>query len=123
MVVKYTLLKPVRKSFPRNPYTVTNIDDIWEMDLADVSSLEKYSKYKYLLKVIDIFEVCLERAFKGQDRYLNQINFKIFSKPITIQSDKGTEFVKASVQLYLKHQGLNFNTTHNPDINGVFIVF
>ena len=29
------LHKPVRKRFPRNPYTATNIDDVWEMDLAD----------------------------------------------------------------------------------------
>jgi hypothetical protein len=37
----YTLHKPVRKRFPRNPYTVTNIDDVWEMDLADLSPLSK----------------------------------------------------------------------------------
>ena len=44
------------KRFPRNPYTVTNIDDVWEMDLANLSSLSKYNdKYKYLLNVIDIF--------------------------------------------------------------------
>jgi len=30
----YTLHKPPRKEFPRNPYTVTNIDDVWEMDFA-----------------------------------------------------------------------------------------
>jgi len=30
----YTLHKPVRNRFPRNPYTVTIIDDVWEMDLA-----------------------------------------------------------------------------------------
>jgi hypothetical protein len=43
----YTLHKPVRKRFPQNPYTVTNIDDIWEMDLADLISLSKYKdKYK-----------------------------------------------------------------------------
>jgi len=35
-------------------FTVTNIDDVWEMDLADSSSLSKY-KYKYLLNVIDLF--------------------------------------------------------------------
>ena len=29
----YTLHKPVRKRFPRNPYTVTNIDDVWEIIL------------------------------------------------------------------------------------------
>jgi len=51
-----TFYKPVRKRFPRNPYTVTNIDDVWEMDLADFSSLSKYDdKYKYIFNVIDIF--------------------------------------------------------------------
>jgi hypothetical protein len=48
--------KPVRKRFPINPFTVTNIDDAREMDLADLSPLSKYSdKYKYLLNVIEIF--------------------------------------------------------------------
>jgi len=52
----YTLHKPVRKRSPRNLYTVTNIDDVWEMDLAVLSSLSKYNdKYKYLLNIIDIF--------------------------------------------------------------------
>ena len=40
----YTLHKPVRKRFPLNPYTVTNIDDVCEMDLADLSSLSKYNE-------------------------------------------------------------------------------
>jgi len=39
----YTLHKPVGKRFTRNLYTVTNIDDVWEMDLADLSSLLKYN--------------------------------------------------------------------------------
>ena len=51
----YTFHKPLPKSFPRNPYTVTNIDDIWEMDLANLSSIAKYNdKYKYLLNDIDV---------------------------------------------------------------------
>ena len=37
----YTLHKPVRKRFPRNPYTVTNIEDVWEIDLAALGSLSK----------------------------------------------------------------------------------
>jgi hypothetical protein len=42
----YAWCIPERKSFPRNPYTrtVTNIDDVWEMELADLSSLSKYDK-------------------------------------------------------------------------------
>ena len=48
--------KRVRKKFPRNPYKVTNIDDEWETDLADLSSLSKYKdRYKNLLNVIGIF--------------------------------------------------------------------
>ena len=62
----YNLHKPVRKKFPRNPYTVTNIDDAWEMGLVDISSLSKY-KNNYLLNVIDIFAVCLERPSKREN--------------------------------------------------------
>ena len=35
----YTLHKPVRKRFPRNPYTVNNIMDLWEADLVDEQAL------------------------------------------------------------------------------------
>jgi hypothetical protein len=52
----YTLHKPARKRFPRNPYNVTNIDDVWEIDLAHLCSLSRYNnKHKYLLNVIDVF--------------------------------------------------------------------
>jgi hypothetical protein len=52
----YTLHKEARNRFPRNPYTVNNIDNAWEMNLADVSNLSKCNDgYKYLLNIIDIF--------------------------------------------------------------------
>jgi len=41
--------------------------------------------------------------------------------PITIQSDKGTEFINATVQKYLKRQGVDIHTTHNPDIKGAVV--
>jgi hypothetical protein len=122
----YTLHKPVRKRFPRNPYTVTNIDDVREMDLADLSSLsKKKKKYRYLLNVIDIFSryawsVPLKdktgTSIKAALNYLFRDR-----KPITIQSDKGTEFVNTTVRRYLKSQDVNFHTTHNPDIKGAII--
>jgi len=31
----YTLHRPVRKRFSRNPYTVTNVGNVWECDLLD----------------------------------------------------------------------------------------
>jgi transposase InsO family protein len=116
----------VRKRFPRNPYTVTNIDDVWEMDLADLSPLSTYNdKYKYLLNVIDIFSR-YAWTVPSKDKTGKSIAAALTTlfqngKPITIQSDKCTEFVNATVQQYLKRQGVDFHTTHNPDIKGAVI--
>ena len=52
----YTLHRQVRKRFPRNPYSVTNVMDVWECDLVDVQFLCKYNGgHKYILTVIDVF--------------------------------------------------------------------
>ena len=110
----YTLHKPVRKKFSRNPYTVTNIDDVWEMDLSDLSSLSKYNNYKYLLIVIDKDKTGTSITSALKSLFLDR-------KPITVQSDKGTEFVNITVKQYPKRQGINFHTTHNPDIKGAVI--
>ena len=46
----YTLHKPVRYNFPRNRVIVTRIDDQWQADLVNVSSLARFNKgYKFLL--------------------------------------------------------------------------
>jgi transposase InsO family protein len=42
-------------------------------------------------------------------------------KPVTIQSNKGTQFLNATVQQYLKSQRADFRTTHNLDIKGAVI--
>ena len=52
----YTLHKPLRRRFPRNPYTVNNLFDLWECDLVNVQAFSKSNdNYKYLLRVIDVF--------------------------------------------------------------------
>ena len=95
------------------------------MDLADLSSLAIYDKYKYLLKVIDIFSR-YAWSVPLKDKTGSSITSALKSlfenrKPITIQSDKGTKFVNATVQQYLKRQEVRFRKTHNPDINGAVI--
>ena len=40
----YTLHKPVRYNFPRNRVIVTGIDDQWQEDLVDISSLARFNK-------------------------------------------------------------------------------
>jgi hypothetical protein len=51
----YTQHRPVRKRFRRNPYTVSNMNDVWEIDLMDVQNLSKCKENdKYLLSAIDV---------------------------------------------------------------------
>jgi hypothetical protein len=121
-----SLHKPVRKRFHRNPYTVTNFDDIWEMDLADLGFLSKHNdKHKYLLNVIDIFSrYAWSVSLKDKTCTSIMTAFKsLFQNrnPITLQLNKGTEFVNTNVQQYLKRQGVDFHTTHNPAFKGAFI--
>ena len=54
----YTLHRPVRKRFPRNPYTVNIIMDVWECDLVDVQGLSKHNDgVKSLTNIIMPFRV------------------------------------------------------------------
>jgi len=43
----YTLHKPVRKSFPHNPYIVTSIGYVWEMNFADIFSNKSRTSQTY----------------------------------------------------------------------------
>jgi hypothetical protein len=67
----YTVHRAVRKRFPRSPYNVTNIMDLWECDHLDVQNFSKFNdKYKYLLSVIEVFSnISKHRTPKGKDGY------------------------------------------------------
>lgn len=42
-----------------NPYTVTSINEVWELDLVAVQSLSIYNdNFKYLLNITDVFSKC-----------------------------------------------------------------
>jgi len=52
----YTLLRPARKRFTRNTYTVTNMLDVWECDMFHVQAYAKYNDiHREILSVIDVF--------------------------------------------------------------------
>ena len=52
----YTLYRPARKRFARNPYSVNNVMDVRECDLVDVRALGKFNdRYVYILSAIDVF--------------------------------------------------------------------
>jgi transposase InsO family protein len=124
----YTLHRPVTKRFPRNPYTVTNIGDVWEADIMDFYPLQKYDNYKYFLQVIDVSSeylhsvpmrsktgIVVTSAFKAilQDPKNSK---PIRRRPIWVRTDKGKEFLNADFQGLLKREGIQFQICKNPDV-------
>ena len=52
----YSLHKPARRDFKRNPTYVKGIDAQWQADLADMQALSRDNKgHKFIMTVIDIF--------------------------------------------------------------------
>ena len=101
----YTLHKPLRRRFERNPYTVNNILDVWECDLVDFQALSKFNdSYKYLLTAIDVFSKFLHvvplksktgptltSAFQSilkDPKYSTPLK----KRPISVQTNRGKNF-------------------------------
>ena len=59
----YTLHKPVHYNFPRNSVIVTGIDDQWQADLVDISSLACFNPISTGGGVFHINFVCLLITF------------------------------------------------------------
>lgn len=117
----YTLHKNRRIKFKRNHYNITNIDDLWEMDLIDMQKYSRTNKgHKYILAVIDCFSKfawCIPIKRKTPAEIIRGFD-EIFSlterRPIKIQSDKGREFVNKQVKRYFVDKDITFFTTHDP---------
>jgi hypothetical protein len=115
----YSLQKPVRYKFKRNRVITAGIDDLWDVDLADVSNLEKYNEnVKFLLIIIDIFSRYLWVIPLQNKKHASVIEgftevFSLGRKPKHIRSDKGSEFNNRWVKAFLKKAGVNYFVTHN----------
>ena len=115
----YTLHKPVRYNFPRNRVFVTGIDDQWQADLVDVSSLAHFNKgFKFLLTCIDVFS-----KFASVVPLKNKSGKTLFNgfqsildlcwSPKKLQTDKGTEFLNHNFQSLLKENSIHFFSTNS----------
>lgn len=117
----YTLHRNRRIRFKRNHYNITNIDDLWEMDLIDVQKLSRNNKgNKYIIAVIDCFSRfawCIPIKNKTPSEIIRAFDI-IFTlttrRPVKIQSDKGREFDNKCVKKYLSEKSIGFQTTRDP---------
>ena len=102
----YTLHKPVRYNFLR--VIVTWIDDQWQADLVDISSLARFNKeYKFLLTCIDVFSKFAWVVPLKNKSGKNLVNgFQSFlnlgRSPEKLQTDKELNFSVIIFKAYLK---------------------
>ena len=117
----YTLHKPIRRRFKRRKTIVGGIDYQWQADLADMQHLAKQNNKKYLLCVIDVFSKfswvipIQNKMGKTLIKAFQSIVQKSKRKPLSLQTDKGTEFKNKLFQQYLKKNQIHFFTTENPE--------
>ena len=115
----HTLHKPVRYNFPRNRVIVTGIDDQWQADLVDISSLARFNKgYNFLLTCIDVFSKfawVIPLKNKSGETLVNgfQSILDLSQSPEKLQTDKGTEFLNRNFQRLLKENSIHFFTTNS----------
>ena len=115
----YILHKPVRYNFPRNRVIVTGIDDQWQADLVDVSSLARFNKgYKFLFTCIDVFSKyawVVPLKNKTRESLVNgfQSILDLSRSPEKLQTDKGTEFLNRNFQSLLKANSIHFFITNS----------
>ena len=115
----YTLHKPIRRRFRRNRVIVGSIDQQWQMDLADMQSMQKFNDgYRYLLVCIDVFSkyACLV-PLKNKTGLSLVVAFKTIlssgRKPEKIITDQDTEFFNKHFKALLKDEDIELYKTYN----------
>ena len=119
--------RPTRRRFPRRRTYSKGIDDLFQIDLADMSNLSAYNDgYRYLLNCIDVFT---KRAWsvplktKTGREVSDAFERHVLSERRCnmIQSDKGTEFLNSNFQSMLRRHGIKFYTSENEDIKAAVV--
>jgi len=115
----YTLHKPAQRHYSRNRILVSCIDELWQIDLADLSNIQKHNDgLKYLLTCIDCFSTFAwavpikNKNSESVTRAMNTI-FKAGRIPYKVQSDRGKKFLNKEFQNLLESKDIDFYTTNN----------
>ena len=122
----YTKHKTIRRKFPRRKTLSKGINDLWQADLVDVTSLSKRNDgIRYLLVCIDVFSklarvgtLKTKTARDVTDCFTSMINDV---PPAMLQTDKGTEFLNSTFQKLLSHADIKHYTSENDDIKAAVV--
>ncbi len=116
----YTLHKPARKRFKRNKTIVFYKDELWQMDLCDMSALKTYNNdITFLLTIIDVFSkfafvkpLLNKRGPTVLNAFLEIVN-ENDRKCDKLQSDMGTEFTNRGFRAAMKKMDIHFYITYS----------
>ena len=118
----YTLHKPIRRHFKRNPIIVEHIDQQWEADLVDMREFSKKNKnFNFILTIIDVLSKYAwavplkDKTQKSVVKAFEQI-FKLGRFPKFIRTDQGKEFLNKEFKNLLEKYHIYHFTSKNQTI-------
>ena len=107
--------KPPVRNYPTNKIVFYNIDEIWSIDLADMSDhkISNNKSYRCIFIVIDNFSkyswaIPLKKKYSQTiTNEFSNILTKSKRKPLKIESDRGSEFYNSIFQNFLKSKDIH----------------
>jgi transposase InsO family protein len=118
----YTQHKPVRRRFKRRRIISVDVNDQYQVDLADMQKFSTFNDgVKYLLTAIDCFSRygLVEPVKSKKPGEIAEALARIFKRygiPLRLQSDNGGEFTGKPVKQFLQECRVKFFTTNNDDV-------
>lgn len=123
----YTSHKPVRRKFKRSPIISGGTAHQYQADVINLRNFTHKKKqkpgnddYSYMVKCFDLFNkwTWAITIKTKTDVALIRAMTDIFKErqPISLQTDKGLEFVNLIFQKYLRDHNINFFPAENEDI-------
>lgn len=117
----YTLHRGARRNYIRDRIVVTAPDEQWEADLVEMQEFSRVNRgYRYILNVIDSFsKYAWSVPLKSKTARDVAKAFKLILKqrvPGSVRTDKGKEFLNASLQNVLRGYGIRHYVSNNPSI-------
>lgn len=114
------LHKPSRKKYPRRHTIIKGLDDLWQMDLAEMRQYAHQNKnFKMIMVVIDCFSKFVwTRQLKtktGVEITKTFADILAHTKrcPKNLQTDQGTEFYNTKFQNLMKKHNINHYNTYS----------
>lgn len=111
--------KPARKKYLRRHIILKGIDDLWQVDLAELTRYSRENKgYKYLLVVLDCFSKYLwieslkDKSASSVHDALRKIFVKHKRIPKNLQTDAGKEFYNHHFSDLMKKNNINHYSTY-----------